>query len=284
MSSPFELPSRAVIDSDVARALEEDVGACDLTAGLIPATATATARVIAREPAVICGQAWFDAVFTALDAAVRIDWRVAEGERVAPDQLLCTLRGNAQALLTGERAALNFLQLLSGTATVTRRYVDALGGRNTRLLDTRKTVPCLRRAQKYAVTVGGGSNHRMGLFDAFLIKENHISACGGIAAAVTEAHAQAPGRPVEVEVESHAELREALAAGADQIMLDNFDLDGLRAAVEETRGRAILEASGNVSLETLAAIAATGVDCISVGALTKHVTAVDLSMRLTVEG
>lgn len=278
-----DAPSHAVIAADVARALEEDVGACDLTAGLIPVEATATATVIARESAVICGRPWFDAVFAALDVGASVAWAVNEGDRVGPGQLLCTLRGQAQALLTGERAALNFLQLLSGTATVTRDYVAALGGLKSRLLDTRKTIPGLRRAQKYAVSVGGGDNHRMGLYDAFLIKENHIAACGGIAAAISEAHAQAPGRPVEVEVESLAELREALEAGADQVMLDNFDLVGLRAAVAETRGRAVLEASGNVSRETLAAIAATGVDCISVGALTKHVVAVDLSMRLTLD-
>ncbi len=276
-------PDPAVVAADVARALDEDVGAGDLTAALVPGGAVARASVIAREAAVVCGRPWFDAVFAALDPALAVDWAVGEGAEVAPGARLCTLKGPARPLLTGERVALNFLQLLSGTATVTRRYVAALAGTRTTLLDTRKTVPGLRQAQKYAVRVGGGQNHRMGLYDAFLVKENHIAACGGIGAAVDAARASAPGAPVEVEVESLAELREALAAGADRVLLDNFDLDMMRAAVTETAGRAGLEASGNVGLDGLAAIAATGVDFISVGALTKHVRAVDLSLRLEID-
>jgi len=276
------LPDPVVVADDVARALAEDVGSGDLTAALVPEKASARATVIAREAAVICGRPWFNRVFVTLDPGITIDWAVEEGATVAAGAPLCRLTGPARPLLTGERTALNFLQLLSGTATLTRRYAAAIAGTSTRLLDTRKTVPGLRQAQKYAVRVGGGLNHRMGLYDAFLVKENHITACGGIGAAVEAARESAPGAPVEVEVESLGELREALAAGADRVLLDNFDLGGLRAAVVETAGRAELEASGNVDLGTLAAIAATGIDFISVGGLTKHVTAVDLSLRLEI--
>ena len=267
----------------VARALAEDVGSGDLTAALVPAGRTGRATVITREPAVLCGRPWVDEVFRQLDASVRVEWVASEGESVAPDQLLCRLEGPARALLTGERTALNFLQTLSGTATVARRYAAVLDGLRCRVLDTRKTLPGLRRAQKYAVRVGGGANHRMGLYDGILVKENHIMAAGSIAAAVAAARAQGATVPVEVEVETLGELREALDAGADMALLDEFSLDDLRAAVAmnggHPRGPIKLEASGNVTFETLRAIAETGVDFVSVGSLTKHVRAIDLSMR-----
>ena len=267
----------------VARALDEDVGSGDLTAALVPAGRTGRATVITREPAVLCGRPWVDEVFRQLDASVRVEWVASEGESVAPDQLLCRLEGPARALLTGERTALNFLQTLSGTATVARRYAAVLDGLRCRVLDTRKTLPGLRRAQKYAVRVGGGANHRMGLYDGILVKENHIMAAGSIAAAVAAARAQGVTVPVEVEVETLGELREALDAGADMALLDEFSLDDLRAAVAmnggHPRGPIKLEASGNVTFETLRAIAETGVDFVSVGSLTKHVRAIDLSLR-----
>lgn len=268
------------IRTDVCRALEEDVGGGDLTAALIPAEARAEATVIAREAAVVCGRPWFDAVFAQLDSTIAVDWRVAEGQRVGPDTLLCVLRGPARALLTGERAALNFLQTLSGVATRAAAYADAVAGTGAAVLDTRKTLPGLRRAQKYATRCGGCRNHRMGLYDGVLIKENHIAAAGSVARAVTLARAQAPaGVFVEVEVEDLAELREALAAGADRILLDNMDLPTLREAVAVTAGRARLEASGGITLDNIRAVALTGVDDISVGAITKDVKALDLSMR-----
>lgn len=273
------LPPIEVIRSNVRAALNEDVGSGDLTAALVPDSARAEASVVCREAAVLCGVAWFDAVFAELDPAVAVHWQVCDGDRIQPGQTLCELQGPARALLTGERTALNLLQTLSGTATAARRYADALADSRTRLLDTRKTLPGLRIAQKYAVRAGGGDNHRMGLYDGILIKENHIVAAGSIGAAVAAAHASATVA-VEVEVETLAEVDEALAAGADILLLDNFDLDGLRAAVARTAGKAKLEASGDVTLETIAAIAATGVDYISVGAITKHVRAVDLSMRI----
>ena len=267
----------------VARALAEDVGSGDLTAALVPAGRTGRATVITREPAVLCGRPWVDEVFRQLDASVRVEWVASEGASVAPDQLLCRLEGPARALLTGERTALNFLQTLSGTATVARRYAAVLDGLRCRVLDTRKTLPGLRRAQKYAVRVGGGANHRMGLYDGILVKENHIMAAGSIAAAVAAARAQGATVPVEVEVETLGELREALDAGADMALLDEFSLDDLRAAVAmnggHPRGPIKLEASGNVTFETLRAIAETGVDFVSVGSLTKHVRAIDLSLR-----
>ena len=267
----------------VARALAEDVGSGDLTAALVPATRSGRATVITREAAVLCGRPWVDEVFRQLDPSVQVEWAAAEGAAVAPGDLLCTIEGPARSLLTGERAALNFLQSLSGTATVARRYAAVLHGLPCRVLDTRKTVPGLRRAQKYAVRVGGGANHRMGLYDGILVKENHIMAAGSIAAAVAAARAQGATVPVEVEVETLAELREALDAGADMALLDEFSLDDLRAAVamnrSHPRGPIKLEASGNVTLETLRSIAETGVDFVSVGSLTKHVRAVDLSMR-----
>lgn len=270
----------AEIDATVRRALAEDIGSGDITAQLIPAERLAHASVITREAAVISGVAWVDAVFRQLDPRVAVHWQVADGERVEADQVLFHLEGPARALLTGERTALNFLQTLSGVATNCRHYADLVEGTGVKLLDTRKTLPGLRLAQKYAVTCGGCHNHRIGLYDAFLIKENHIAACGSIAQAIVAAHRIAPGKPVEVEVESLDELEQALQAGADIVMLDELSLDDMRTAVDLARGRAKLEASGGIGEETLLAVAQTGVDYISIGALTKHVRAVDLSMRL----
>lgn len=280
MSSAILSDLAQVITENVAAALREDVGNGDLTAGLIPAQQHARARVITREAAVMAGSAWVDEVFRVLDPQVTVSWQVADGDRVAPDQVLFELQGPARALLTGERSALNFLQLLSGTATRCRHYADLVQDTAVRLLDTRKTLPGLRRAQKYAVTCGGCYNHRIGLFDAFLIKENHIAACGGIAQAVAAARHLAPGRPVEVEVENLQELEQALAAGADIVMLDELSLADMRTAVALTAGRAKLEASGGVNEDTLLGIAQTGVDYISIGTLTKDVKAIDLSMRI----
>jgi len=268
------------IRDSAARLLAEDVGPGDITAQLVPERQMARARVITREAAVLCGVAWVDELFRRLDARVALHWQAADGDRLAPGQVFLELEGPARSLLTGERAALNLLQTLSATATRTRHCVDLLEGTGVRMLDTRKTLPGLRLAQKYAVTCGGGHNHRIGLYDAFLIKENHIAACGGIAAAVEEARRIARDLPVEVEVETFAELDLALTAGADVIMLDNFSLDDMREAVRRTAGRATLEASGNVDEDTLRAIAETGVDCISSGALTKDIGAIDLSMRI----
>lgn len=269
----------AVIQADVARALAEDVGSGDLTADLLPAEGQGKASVIVREAAVLCGQAWFDEVYRQVDPRVRVEWLAADGDAVEAGQTLCRLQGPVRALFTGERSALNFLQLLSGTATVARRYADAVAGTKTRILDTRKTVPGLRLAQKYAVRCGGASNHRIGLYDAILIKENHIYAAGSIAKALEEARRLHPNVPTEIEVETLEQLEEALQAGAKQILLDNFSLDDLRQAVALTAGRATLEASGNMELDRLRAVAETGVDFISVGAITKHVRAIDLSMR-----
>nr|WP_272889214.1 carboxylating nicotinate-nucleotide diphosphorylase [Stutzerimonas stutzeri] len=271
----------AEIETNVRKALMEDLGAGDITAQLIPAERLAQALIITREAAVVSGTAWVDAVFRQLDPRVAVHWRVVDGEQVAADRVLFQLEGPARALLSGERAALNFLQTLSGVATRCRHYADLVEGTGVRLLDTRKTLPGLRLAQKYAVTCGGCHNHRIGLYDAFLIKENHIAACGGIAEAVAAAHRIAPGKPVEVEVESLDELEQALRAGADVVMLDELSLADMRTAVDMTAGRAKLEASGGVDDGTLRAIAETGVDYISIGALTKHVRAIDLSMRLT---
>lgn len=274
----------AEIESNVRRALAEDIGTGDITAQLIPAERLAHASVITRERAVISGSAWVDGVFRQLDPRVAVHWQVADGELIEADRVLFHLEGPARALLSGERTALNFLQTLSGVATRCRRYADLVEGTGVRLLDTRKTLPGLRLAQKYAVTCGGCHNHRIGLYDAFLIKENHIAACGGIAEAIAAAHRIAPGRPVEVEVESLSELEQALAAGVDIVMLDELSLEDMRTAVTinagRNAGRAKLEASGGISDETLRSIAETGVDYISIGALTKHVQAIDLSMRL----
>ncbi|MEN3761191.1 carboxylating nicotinate-nucleotide diphosphorylase [Aeromonas veronii] len=268
---------------DALTTLDQPDASADITAQLIPADRMATARVITREAGVFCGQPWVDEVFLQLKAQlggeVKVEWLVQDGEVLSPNQELFRLHGPARLLLTGERNALNFVQTLSGVATLTARYVAELEGTDCRLLDTRKTIPGLRTAQKYAVTCGGGKNHRIGLYDAYLIKENHILACGGIAEAINEARHLNPGKPVEVEVETLAELEQALAAHADIVMLDNFDVTMMREAVAINQGRAKLEVSGNVTLDTLAEFAATGVDFISVGALTKHVRALDLSMR-----
>lgn len=268
---------------DALTTLDQPDASADITAQLIPADRMASARVITREAGVFCGQPWVDEVFLQLKAQlggdVKVEWKVQDGEVLSPNQELFRLHGPARLLLTGERNALNFVQTLSGVATLTARYVAELEGTDCRLLDTRKTIPGLRTAQKYAVTCGGGKNHRIGLYDAYLIKENHILACGGIAEAINEARHLNPGKPVEVEVESLAELEQALAAKADIVMLDNFDVTMMREAVTINQGRAKLEVSGNVTLDTLAEFAATGVDFISVGALTKHVRALDLSMR-----
>jgi len=279
--STFNTPPDLV--EQVTRALAEDVGSGDLTAALVPAGRQGRATVITREAAVLCGRPWFDEVFRQLDPTVRVSWDAEEGAAVEPGQRLCRLQGPARSLLTGERTALNFLQTLSGTATATRRYVQLVAGLPCRILDTRKTLPGLRRAQKYAVRCAGGSNHRLGLYDGILVKENHIMAAGSIAAAVSAARAAGASVPVEVEVETLDELRQALDAGADMALLDEFSLDDLRAAVamnrSHPRGPMQLEASGNVTFETLRGIAETGVDFVSVGSLTKHVRAVDLSMR-----
>ncbi len=274
-------PDPAVVSADVRRALAEDFGAGDVTADLLAADAQAQARVIAREPAVICGRPWFDACFRSLDPQVRVDWHVGEGVRVEADAIICELRGQARALVGAERSALNFLQTLSATATVAAQYADVVRGTRATILDTRKTVPGLRLAQKYAVRCGGASNHRIGLFDAILIKENHIAAAGSLSAAVTAARARHPRLLLEVEVENFEELDEALAASVDRIMLDEFSLDDIRRAVARVAGRVKLEISGSVSLERVRALAETGVDYISVGALTKHLRAIDFSMRVT---
>jgi nicotinate-nucleotide pyrophosphorylase (carboxylating) len=264
----------------VTRALAEDIANGDITAELIGADVQANGRIVTREDGILCGTAFALEAFQQIDPSCHVEWAAQDGDSIATDSLVCTLSGPARALLSGERTALNFLQLLSGTATTAGQYAARVAHTGVKLLDTRKTVPGLRLAQKYAVTCGGCYNHRIGLFDAFLIKENHISAACGIAEAVTAARNVAPDKPVEVEVENKAELEQALTAGADRIMLDNFTLEALRAAVSLTAGSAELEASGNVTDETLVAIAETGVDFISIGALTKHVRALDLSMRI----
>ncbi len=271
----------AEIEANVRRALAEDIGSGDITARLIPAERLAKATIITRDSAVISGTAWVDAVFRQLDPRVAVHWQVADGERVSPNQVLFHLEGPARSLLSGERSALNFLQMLSGVATHAQQLADQVAQTQVKLLDTRKTLPGLRLAQKYAVTCGGCHNHRIGLYDAFLIKENHIAACGGIAQAISAAHKIAPGKPVEIEVESLAELKEALAAGADIIMLDELSMDDMREAVRLNAGKAKLEASGGINESTLLPIAQTGVDYISIGAMTKDVKAVDLSMRLS---
>lgn len=275
------LVTRDSILAHVRSALEEDIGTGDLTAHLIPETLGYHAQVICREPVVLCGCDWFDAVFHTLDARIRIDWQFREGDRIAANALLCTLEGSARALLTGERTALNFLQTLSGTATLARQYADQVNGTGVRLLDTRKTIPGLRLEQKYAVACGGCANHRVGLFDAILIKENHILAVGGIGPAIAAARRQHPGFPVQIEVENLAELAMALDYRPERILLDNFAVPLLREAVALNAGRARLEASGGITLDNLRAVAETGVDDISLGSLTKDVRACDLSMRFS---
>ncbi len=277
MSNPELL--KQDLEISVRRALEEDIGSGDITAALIPADQQARARVIAREVATVCGRDWVNEVFRQVDPEVTVHWQVADGDRVEADQTLFTLDGPARSLLTGERCALNFLQTLSGTATRSHYYSELVRGTEVRLLDTRKTLPGLRNAQKYAVGCGGCYNHRIGLYDAFLIKENHIAACGSIAQAVAQARTNEPDKPVEVEVENLDEFRQALDAGADTIMLDNFSLSDMRKAVQDSRGKAKLEASGGITDETLRSYAETGVDYISIGALTKDCKSIDLSMR-----
>ena len=267
------------IEQDVRRALDEDLGSGDITARLIPEDGIWKASVYTRDPAVLCGRNWFDAVFKQLDEKVDIRWYAADGETIVPHQVVCTLKGPTRCLLSGERTALNFLQTLSGTATLAYTYAKRVEGLNTRVLDTRKTIPGLRRAQKYAVHCGGCHNHRMGLYDAFLIKENHIAAAGSIEGAVNMARALNRELAVEVEVENREELEQALQAGADRILLDNFTADEIRQAVALTGKRAELEASGGITLDTLRQYAETGVDYVSIGALTKDIHAIDLSMR-----
>lgn len=282
MSATATQPAPPPVDAiraDVARALAEDIGPGDVTAALIDPKARAKARIVCREDAVLAGTPWADECFRQLDPGVRIRWHHADGDRIGTDAVLCELEGNARALLAGERNALNFLQTLSGTATATRSFVDAVAGTAAKILDTRKTIPGLRLAQKYAVRCGGGHNHRMGLYDAILVKENHVTAAGGIANAIRAARDASPGVFLDCEVESLDELRDAIDAGADRVLLDEFSDTMLRDAVALAAGRVPLEVSGSVNLERVRAIAKTGVDCISIGALTKHVRAVDLSMR-----
>lgn len=278
MSDRPQPPAAAVIRRQVAEAVAEDVGAGDLTAALLPGDLLAAARVISREQGVICGCSWFAEVFRQIDAGVVVEWLVRDGDRVTQNQPLCLLNGRARSLLTAERTALNFLQTLSGTASKTSRYVEAVAGTGVRILDTRKTLPGMRLAQKYAVRCGGGHNHRIGLYDAVLIKENHIRAAGSIAAVLHRAQQDYPGIDSEIEVESLQQLQEALETGAKRILLDNFPIDALRSAVVLNRGRARLEVSGGVGIDAIRELAETGVDDISVGALTKHLRAFDLSL------
>ncbi|PLA74335.1 nicotinate-nucleotide diphosphorylase (carboxylating) [Hydrogenovibrio sp. SC-1] len=268
---------------NIQAALQEDIGTGDLTADLIPPTQQSSATVITNEPAIICGRPWFDGVIRAVDANIELDWQVSEGEAVHAGSVICHLKGSAQSILTAERSALNFLQTLSGTATATNRYVKALKNGYTQLLDTRKTLPGLRLAQKYAVHCGGGTNHRIGLYDAILIKENHIMAAGGIEQAVSLAKSHHPNKLIEVETESLAEVEQAVKAKADIIMLDNFSLEMIEQAVEWVNHRCKLEVSGNVELNDLAELTQTGVDYISTGAITKHLHAIDFSMRFHLE-
>src|SRR3954470_24923669 len=277
MEQKFELTS--AVQQDVQRALAEDVGTGDATARLVPDSETAVARVTTRVPAVLSGSAWFIECFRQIDGDIAIAFHANDGDRLSRDQVVCEVKGRARSMLTGERSALNFLQTLSAVATRTRAFVDAVAGTKAVILDTRKTIPGLRTALKYAVRCGGGSNHRLGLYDGILIKENHIASAGGIAAVLKQARKLAPHLPTEIEVENIEQLTQALAAAAKLILLDNFDLAGLREAVAVTAGRALLEASGGINLQTIRAIAETGVDRISVGSLTKDIQAVDLSMR-----
>lgn len=269
----------SAIREDVERALAEDVGTGDVTAMLVPESERAHARVVTREPSVLCGAAWFMECFRRVDGEIEIRWNARDGDQLVRDQVVCEIAGRARSLLTAERSGLNFLQTLSAVATKTRAFVDAIAGTKAQILDTRKTLPGLRHALKYAVRCGGGTNHRMGLYDGVLIKENHIASAGGIGSALAQARKLAPDIPTQIEVESIGQLREALAAGAKLILLDNFDLATFREAVRVTAGRAILEASGGINLETVRAVAETGVDRISIGSLTKDIRAIDLSMR-----
>ncbi|GAB3436258.1 carboxylating nicotinate-nucleotide diphosphorylase [Massilia solisilvae] len=271
---------QSAFEQNILAALLEDVGTGDVTGRLVPGDTRVQARVIVREQAVLCGAPWFEGLMLAVDQDIEIDWKYAEGDLMAADSVVCTIEGSPRSLLTAERGALNFMQLLSGVASATRRYVDAIAGTKAKILDTRKTLPGLRQAQKYAVRVGGGENQRMALYDGILIKENHIAAAGGITNALLAAAALNAGVPVQIEVESLDELREALAAGASSVLLDNFDLAMMREAVAVNAGRALLEASGGINMDTVRAIAETGVDRISIGSLTKDVRATDYSLRV----
>ena len=268
-----------LIINQAANALDEDVGSGDISAALIDADSELETELLVREDAVLCGADWFDEVFRQCDPNIQINWRARDGDTITANSVICEISGPARGLLTAERSAINFLQTLSGTATTTRRYADRIAHTRCKILDTRKTIPQLRIAQKYAVVCGGGTNHRVGLFDAYLIKENHLAACGDIARATSRAREANPGRFVEVEVESIEQLQQAIVAGVDRALLDNFELADMRRAVELNQGRIELEASGNIDLEQLVSVAETGVDFISIGALTKHLKAVDFSLR-----
>jgi nicotinate-nucleotide pyrophosphorylase (carboxylating) len=276
----FDDKLQAAFEQNLLAALLEDVGTGDLTGKLVPEAPRAKARVLVREEAVLCGAPWFEGIMLAVDQDIVIDWKYAEGDLMAADSIVCTIEGSPRSLLTAERAALNFLQLMSGVASSTRKYVDVIAGTKAKILDTRKTLPGLRQAQKYAVRVGGGANQRMALYDGILIKENHIAAAGGITPALQAAAALNAGVTIQVEVESIAELEEALAAGAVSVLLDNFDLEMMREAVRINESRALLEASGGINMQTVRAIAETGVDRISIGSLTKDVRATDYSLRI----
>jgi nicotinate-nucleotide pyrophosphorylase (carboxylating) len=278
--TPFDAALSTALTANVHAALTEDVGSGDWTAKLVPLDAHKKAEVMVREAAVLCGAPWFDAVMQAVDASIQIDWKYAEGDLMQADTVVCQIEGPAQSLLTAERCALNFLQLLSGVATVTRHYVQMIAGAHAAILDTRKTLPGLRLAQKYAVRVGGGQNQRLALYDGILIKENHIAAAGGIPEVLKAATALQAGVSIQIEVENLAELKEALTSGATSILLDNFSLDMMREAVSLNLGRAVLEASGGVNAQTVQAIAQTGVDRISIGSLTKDIRATDYSLRV----
>ena len=278
--APFDPALARAFEANLLAALLEDIGSGDLTGELVPPDSVVTARVIVREEAVLCGAPWFEGVMKSLDRSIAISWHYAEGDLMAADSPVCTIVAPARALLTAERSALNFMQLLSGVATATRRYVDVVAGTAAAILDTRKTLPGLRLAQKYAVRVGGGQNQRLALYDGILIKENHIAAAGGVTAALNNAHILEAGVTIQVEVETLAQLQEALGAGATSVLLDNFSTDMMRAAIELTAGRALLEASGGINFDTVRAIAETGVDRISIGSLTKDVRATDYSLRI----
>ena len=278
--SQFDDKLQAAFEQNILAALLEDVGTGDLTGMLVPLEPRVQARVIVREAAVLCGAPWFEGVMLAVDQDTEISWQYAEGDLMAADSVVCTIEASPRSLLTAERAALNFMQLLSGVASATRTYVDVVQGTNAAILDTRKTLPGLRQAQKYAVRVGGGQNQRMALYDGILIKENHIAAAGGVTRALENAAALNAGVTVQIEVETIAQLEEALTAGVQSVLLDNFDLDTMREAVKVNAGRALLEASGGINMDTVRAIAETGVDRISIGSLTKDVRATDFSLRI----
>jgi nicotinate-nucleotide pyrophosphorylase (carboxylating) len=276
----FDDKLQSAFEQNILAALLEDIGSGDLTGKLVPGDTRVKARVIVREQAVLCGAPWFEGVMLAVDPSTDIDWKFAEGDLMAPDSVVCEIEASPRSLLTAERAALNFMQLLSGVASATRKYVDVIAGTSAAILDTRKTLPGLRQAQKYAVRVGGGRNQRMALYDGILIKENHIAAAGGVTPALVAAKELSSGAPIQIEVETIAQLQEALAAGATSVLLDNFNLDMMREAVKVNAGRALLEASGGINMDTVRAIAQTGVDRISIGSLTKDVRATDYSLRI----